>query len=116
MLNRVNSPAKAKAAAATILLALLSSCSVISSSSSPDDAAGSSAMPGSIGNLLTVDQSGKGDYRKIQDAIDAAPANNSAGTAIRILPGVYRQVTVHVHYLLIRKLKTHSRIVAGRRS
>ncbi|CAM0881831.1 unnamed protein product [Alopecurus aequalis] len=80
MLNRVDMPAKA--AAATILLALL--CAM----------AGSSAMPGSIGNLLTVDQSGKGDYRKIQDAIEAVPANNSAGTVIRINPGVYREKIV----------------------
>ncbi|KAM0923455.1 hypothetical protein ACQ4PT_005522 [Festuca glaucescens] len=89
MLNRVNSPARA--AAATLLLALLCLCSAISSSS---DAAGASAMPGSVSNLLTVDQSSKGDHRKIQDAIDAVPANNSATTVIRIRPGVYRQKIV----------------------
>ena len=51
--------------------------------------------------VLVVDQSGKGDHRRIQDAIDAAPApapasNRSAGgrgsVVIRIKPGVYRQV------------------------
>ena len=49
--------------------------------------------------VLLVDQSGKGDHRRIQDAIDAAPAasNNGGGSAggsvvIRIRPGVYRQV------------------------
>ena len=84
MLNRVHTPAKA--AAATILLCFCF-CSAISS----DDAAGTGAMRGSI----VVDQSGKGNYRKIHDAIDAVPANSSAGTVIRINPGVYRQVTAH---------------------
>ncbi|KAM0870471.1 hypothetical protein ACQ4PT_039980 [Festuca glaucescens] len=97
MLNRVNSPARA--AAAIILLALLCLYSAISScsTSSSSDAAGASAMPGSVSNLLTVDQSGKGDHRKIQDAIDAVPANNSAATVIRIKPGVYRKVTIVVN-------------------
>jgi pectinesterase len=94
MLNRVNS--QARAAAATLLLALLCLCSAISSSS---DATGASAMPGSVSNLLTVDQSGKGDHRTIQDAINAVPANSSAATVIRIRPGVYRQVTETDHYI-----------------
>jgi len=46
--------------------------------------------------VLLVDQSGKGDHRRIQDAIDAAPAGGSGsgggGVVIRIKPGVYRQV------------------------
>lgn len=49
--------------------------------------------------VLLVDQSGKGDHRRIQDAIDAAPAASSGngGSAgcgsvvIRIKPGMYRQ-------------------------
>lgn len=49
--------------------------------------------------VLVVDQSGKGDHRRIQDAIDAAPASNrSAGgrgsVVIRIKPGVYREKVV----------------------
>jgi pectinesterase len=92
MLNRVNSPAWA-AAVTLLLLALF----CLSSSS---HAAGASAMPGSTSKLLTVDQSGNGDHTKIQDAIDAVPANSSAATVIRIRPGVYRQVTVIDHYLV----------------
>ncbi|XP_025815400.1 putative pectinesterase 11 [Panicum hallii] len=50
-------------------------------------------MPGPRRQLvLTVDQSGRGDHRRIQDAVDAAPANSSPGSVvIRIKPGVYRQ-------------------------
>ncbi|RCV26344.1 hypothetical protein SETIT_5G238200v2 [Setaria italica] len=53
-------------------------------------------MPGSRQLVLTVDQSGRGDHRRIQDAIDAAPANDdSAGSVvIRIKPGVYREKVV----------------------
>nr|CAB3477715.1 unnamed protein product [Digitaria exilis] len=45
--------------------------------------------------VVTVDQSGRGDHRRIQDAIDAAPANDDysgSSVVIRIKPGVYRQV------------------------
>jgi len=50
--------------------------------------------------ILTVDQSGRGDHRRVQDAVDAAPANSSAGSVvvIRIKPGLYRQVVVVVVY------------------
>ncbi|CAL4955548.1 unnamed protein product [Urochloa decumbens] len=53
-------------------------------------------MPGSRQLVLTVDQSGRGDHRRIQDAIDAAPANGSGGSVvvIRIKPGVYREKVV----------------------
>ncbi|XP_048567984.1 putative pectinesterase 11 [Triticum urartu] len=92
MLDRVNSAARV-----AILLALLCFCSATSSYSFPDDAAcaGASgmAMPGP-GNLLTVDQSGKGDYRKIHEAIAAAPVNSSARTVILIKPGVYKEKIV----------------------
>jgi pectinesterase len=62
-------------------------------------ATGDGDMAGPRPLVLVVDQSGKGDHRRIQDAIDAAPApasNLSAGgrgsVVIRIKPGVYRQV------------------------
>ncbi|KAG2599362.1 hypothetical protein PVAP13_5KG450600 [Panicum virgatum] len=46
--------------------------------------------------ILTVDQSGRGDHRRVQDAVDAAPANSSAGSVvvIRIKPGLYREKVV----------------------
>lgn len=40
--------------------------------------------------LIRVDQSGDGDYTKIQDAIDSVPSNNSVHTFILLAPGVYR--------------------------
>ncbi|KAI4999300.1 hypothetical protein ZWY2020_003889 [Hordeum vulgare] len=92
MLNRVNSAARV-----AILLALLCSCYAPSSCSSSDDAAGASGMAmAAPTNLLTltVDQSGKGDYRKIQDAISAAPANSTTRTVILIKPGVYSEKIV----------------------
>ncbi|EEC71149.1 hypothetical protein OsI_02978 [Oryza sativa Indica Group] len=75
----VNSPCRSHCRAAATLLvsvSLLCSCFAI-------------AMPSVV---VTVDQSGKGDHRRIQDAIDAAPANDSSRTVIRIKPGVYRRV------------------------
>ncbi|KAJ8540982.1 hypothetical protein K7X08_001798 [Anisodus acutangulus] len=44
--------------------------------------------------LITVDQSGKGDYKKIQDAIDAVPSNNSQHVFILVKPGVYTEKIV----------------------
>lgn len=94
LLNRVNSPAATRAAATTALLALaclgiaLDAVVRCSAASADDDAAGK--MPGTRLRIVTVDQSGKGDHRRIQDAIDAAPANGAV--VIRIRPGVYRQV------------------------
>lgn len=40
--------------------------------------------------LIRVDQSGNGDFRKIQDAIDAVPSNNSELVFILVKPGTYR--------------------------
>lgn len=42
--------------------------------------------------LIRVDQSGGGDFRKIQEAIDAVPSNNSELVFIWIKPGTYRYV------------------------
>lgn len=45
--------------------------------------------------LVRVDQSGNGDYTKIQDAIDAVPSKNSELVYILIKPGIYKEkVTV----------------------
>ncbi|KAL9234700.1 hypothetical protein vseg_009538 [Gypsophila vaccaria] len=41
--------------------------------------------------LITVDQSGKGDYKKIQDAIDAVPSDNVDSILIRVEPGTYKE-------------------------
>ncbi|KAL0366100.1 UNVERIFIED_CONTAM: putative pectinesterase 11 [Sesamum radiatum] len=44
--------------------------------------------------LIEVDQSGNGDYRKIQDAIDSVPSNNSDHIFILVKPGVYEEKIV----------------------
>ncbi|KAE8723687.1 putative DNA polymerase epsilon catalytic subunit A [Hibiscus syriacus] len=59
-------------------------------STPPADAAETSAAA----LLKTVDQSGKGDYEKIQDAIDAVPSNNKEVVFILVKPGVYEEKIV----------------------
>ncbi|KAL2242008.1 putative pectinesterase 11 [Sesamum indicum] len=56
-------------------------------------AADSDADP-STAILIEVDQSGNGDYRKIQDAIDSVPSNNSDHIFILVKPGVYEEKIV----------------------
>ncbi|KAH7651101.1 Pectinesterase protein, partial [Dioscorea alata] len=48
----------------------------------------------SLAVLITVDQSGKGDFQRIQDAIDAVPSHNSEQVFILIKPGIYRERVV----------------------
>ncbi|XP_030470108.2 putative pectinesterase 11 [Syzygium oleosum] len=43
---------------------------------------------------VVVDQSGNGDFRRIQDAIDAIPSSNSQQVFISIKPGTYREKIV----------------------
>ncbi|KAJ6402820.1 hypothetical protein OIU84_014849 [Salix udensis] len=44
--------------------------------------------------LIRVDQSGNGDFKKIQDAIDSVPSNNSQLVYIWVKPGTYREKIV----------------------
>ncbi|KAK4599795.1 hypothetical protein RGQ29_009724 [Quercus rubra] len=44
--------------------------------------------------LIRVDQSGKGDYKKIQDAINAVPSNNLELVFIWVKPGIYKEQIV----------------------
>ncbi|KAF4371027.1 hypothetical protein G4B88_002956 [Cannabis sativa] len=44
--------------------------------------------------LLRVDQSGKGDFTKIQDAINAVPSNNNELVFILVKPGIYKEKIV----------------------
>ncbi|OMP09485.1 Pectinesterase, catalytic [Corchorus olitorius] len=44
--------------------------------------------------LIRVDPSGKGDYMKIQDAIDAVASNNKENVFILVKPGVYHEKIV----------------------
>lgn len=50
-------------------------------------------LPG-FSMLIRVDQSGEGDYEKIQDAIDAVPSNNSEPVFVWVKPGVYEEKIV----------------------
>ncbi|KAK9743424.1 hypothetical protein RND81_03G238100 [Saponaria officinalis] len=50
---------------------------------------------GSWERIITVDKSGKGDFKKIQDAINEVPSNNVHPILIRVEPGVYiEKITV----------------------
>lgn len=44
--------------------------------------------------LVRVDQSGKGDFKNIQDAIDSVPSNNTQLVFIWVKPGTYREKVV----------------------
>ncbi|KAF8675930.1 hypothetical protein HU200_047429 [Digitaria exilis] len=97
LLNRVDSPA-GWVAALLALVVVCGFCSAASSGSSQDGMVREDEMLGSRQLVVvTVDQSGRGDHRRIQDAIDAAPANDDysgSSVVIRIKPGVYRQKVV----------------------
>ncbi|KAL8143669.1 hypothetical protein V2J09_016701 [Rumex salicifolius] len=69
----------------------------------------SSSMNTSTAVLIRVDQSGHGDYTKIQDAIDAVPDNNSEFVFIWVKPGTYREkivVPANKPYITISGSKT----------
>ncbi|KAJ8752387.1 hypothetical protein K2173_004023 [Erythroxylum novogranatense] len=42
-----------------------------------------------IGRTITVDLNGKGDFTKVQDAIDSVPSRNNVWTLIKLKAGVY---------------------------
>ncbi|MBA0566344.1 hypothetical protein Golob_011173, partial [Gossypium lobatum] len=44
--------------------------------------------------FIRVDQSGKGDHEKIQDAIDAVPSDNKEVVFILVEPGIYNEKIV----------------------
>ncbi|KAF2290095.1 hypothetical protein GH714_002117 [Hevea brasiliensis] len=57
-------------------------------------AAATASIDLSTAVLISVDQSGKGDFKKIQDAIDSVPPNNSQLYFILVKPGTYREKVV----------------------
>ncbi|XP_072956483.1 putative pectinesterase 11 [Typha angustifolia] len=90
-----------------LALALFSTCIMSSSSAAgiPDS---------SYAILLRVDQSGKGDFTKIQDAIDSVPSNNSVFYYILIKPGTYREKIVvpkDKPFVTLSGTKTNSAII-----
>ncbi|XP_074579548.1 putative pectinesterase 11 [Curcuma longa] len=55
----------------------------------------SSSLDTSTAILVRVDQTGKGDFTRIQDAINVVPSNNTESVFIWVKPGIYREkVTV----------------------
>lgn len=52
--------------------------------------AATSSIDTSTTILIRVDQSGRGDFKKIQDAIDSVPSNNSKLYFIWVKAGTYR--------------------------
>ncbi|KAM7251727.1 hypothetical protein ACFE04_023610 [Oxalis oulophora] len=66
--------------------------------------------------LIRVDQSGLGDYVKIQDAIDSVPSNNSQLYFIWVKPGIYTEnVTVPIDkpYITLSGNQASNTIITG---
>ncbi|KAK3424818.1 hypothetical protein EUGRSUZ_F01580 [Eucalyptus grandis] len=91
------------------LLALLSACTNFSE-------AGNGTQAPNLARLILVDPSGKGNFTKIQDAIDAVPSNNSELVFIRVEPGTYREklvVPADKPFITLSGKKASSTIVTG---
>ncbi|KAI3411423.1 Pectinesterase [Psidium guajava] len=78
------------------------------------------ADDGSAGNEVSeethvvVDQSGNGDFRRIQDAIDAVPSGNARQVVISIKPGTYREkivVPVNRPFITLKGTKSSNTII-----
>ncbi|KAJ4963758.1 hypothetical protein NE237_023697 [Protea cynaroides] len=66
--------------------------------------------------LVKVDQSGNGDFKKIQDAIDAVPSNNSDNVFIWIKPGTYIEkvvVPADKPFITLSGSKSSTTIITG---
>ncbi|KAF5745719.1 hypothetical protein HS088_TW07G01311 [Tripterygium wilfordii] len=73
-----------------------------------------SAIDVSTAILVRVDQSGRGDFRKIQDAIDSVPSRNNQLFVILVNPGTYREkivVPADKPYITLTGTKTSSTII-----
>ncbi|MBA0745772.1 hypothetical protein Gogos_008334 [Gossypium gossypioides] len=72
------------------------------------------ALVTSTAILVRVDQSGKGDYKKIQDAIDAVPSDNKEPVFILVKPGIYQEkivVPADKPFITISGLKANGTII-----
>ncbi|PPS05182.1 hypothetical protein GOBAR_AA15465 [Gossypium barbadense] len=64
--------------------------------------------------VIRVDQSGKGDYKKIQDAIDAVPSNNKQLFFILVKPGIYNEKIIvpgDKPFITVSGSKTNSTVI-----
>lgn len=50
-----------------------------------------------VAHTIRVDQSGKGDFKTIQNAIDSIPSNNDKWIRILISPGHFRYDSMSAH-------------------
>lgn len=69
---------------------------------------GTQVQPAAVASrTIVVDQSGKGNYKTVQQAINAVPNNNKNRVIIVIRPGVYRCASIPMYYsfMMIRTLK-----------
>ncbi|KAH1064960.1 hypothetical protein J1N35_029947 [Gossypium stocksii] len=65
--------------------------------------------------VIRVDPSGKGDYKKIQDAIDAVPSNNKQPFFILVKPGIYNEKIIVPRdkpFITVSGSKTNSTVIA----
>lgn len=72
---------------AVLLLVVLGSFMAVSSTTNA-----TGVVDTSTALLIRVDPSGNGDFKKIQDAIDSVPSNNSELVFIWVKPATYRCV------------------------
>jgi pectinesterase len=66
---------------------------------------GATTAPTTAPTHLTVAADGSGDYKTVQDAIDAFPAYPACPCTIHILPGIYKQ------RVTIPRIKPHIRLI-----
>ena len=69
---------------------------------------GTELQPAAVASrTIVVDQSGKGNYKTVQQAINAVPDNNKRRVIIVIRPGVYRcaLTPIYFSFMMIRTLK-----------
>lgn len=69
---------------------------------------GTALQPAAVASrTIVVDQSGKGNYKTVQQAINAVPDNNKMRVIIVIRPGVYRcaSTPIYFSFMMIRTLK-----------
>ncbi|MCZ0988449.1 pectinesterase family protein [Streptomyces diastatochromogenes] len=64
---------------------------LLKSGAGPRSSLGTSANSTKAATTLTVAQDGSGQYRTVQAAVDAVPANNPSRVVIAVKPGTYRE-------------------------
>ncbi|RWR76429.1 putative pectinesterase 29 [Cinnamomum micranthum f. kanehirae] len=74
------------------------------------------AQSAPIGRTIIVDQSGNGDYTKIQPAINSVPSGNTEWIRIIVRPGTYREkvtITPDKPYIILEGQNRSTTIISG---